>query len=59
MGDLACAEPMGAFGKMAGFQESKDTITGHWEIAGIYTDTPFKTYRWISTKFYKVSLRKI
>lgn len=24
--------------------KGKDTITGHWEIAGIYTDTPFKTY---------------
>jgi len=42
--DLACAEPMGAFGKMAEISRGKDTITGHWEIAGIYTDTPFKTY---------------
>ncbi|MBR6015183.1 MAG: phosphopentomutase, partial [Firmicutes bacterium] len=22
----------------------KDTITGHWEIAGLYTEIPFKTY---------------
>ncbi len=42
--DLACAEPIGAFGKMAEISRGKDTITGHWEIAGIYTDTPFKTY---------------
>lgn len=42
--DLACTEPMGAFGKMAEISRGKDTITGHWEIAGIYTDTPFKTY---------------
>ena len=24
--------------------KGKDTITGHWEIAGILTETPFKTY---------------
>ena len=40
----ACPNPMGAFGKMAEISKGKDTITGHWEIAGIYTDTPFKTY---------------
>ena len=33
--DLACAEPMGAFGKMAEISRGKDTITGHWEIAEI------------------------
>jgi phosphopentomutase len=42
--NLAVAEPMGAFGKMAEVSKGKDTITGHWEIAGIYTETPFKTY---------------
>ena len=41
---MACPNPMGAFGKMAEISKGKDTITGHWEIAGIYTDTPFKTY---------------
>lgn len=41
---MACSVPMGAFGKMAEISKGKDTITGHWEIAGIYTDTPFKTY---------------
>lgn len=41
---MACSDPMGAFGKMAEISKGKDTITGHWEIAGIYTDTPFKTY---------------
>lgn len=41
---MACSKPMGAFGKMAEISKGKDTITGHWEIAGIYTDTPFKTY---------------
>lgn len=42
--ETAEAEPIGAFGKMAEISKGKDTITGHWEIAGIYTETPFKTY---------------
>ena len=41
---LKSESPIGAFGKMAEISKGKDTITGHWEIAGIYTDTPFKTY---------------
>ena len=40
----AVKDPVGAFGKMAEISKGKDTMTGHWEIAGIYTDTPFKTY---------------
>lgn len=43
-GDLECQSPIGVYGKMAEISKGKDTITGHWEIAGIYTDTPFKTY---------------
>ena len=34
----------GAFGRMRELSAGKDTITGHWEIAGIQTQTPFKTY---------------
>ena len=34
----------GAYGRFAEKSAGKDTITGHWEIAGIYTETPFKTY---------------
>lgn len=41
---MACPQPIGAYGKMAEISKGKDTITGHWEIGGIYTDTPFKTY---------------
>lgn len=37
-------EPLGAFGKLREISKGKDTITGHWEIAGIKTDVPFKTY---------------
>lgn len=37
-------EITGAFGRMQEMSRGKDTITGHWEIAGIETLTPFKTY---------------
>lgn len=43
-GRFAVAEPAGAFGKLAERSIGKDTITGHWEIAGLETLTPFKTY---------------
>lgn len=36
--------PAGAFGKLKELSKGKDTITGHWEIAGLRTDVPFKTY---------------
>ncbi|MEG1930854.1 MAG: phosphopentomutase [Anaerovorax sp.] len=34
----------GAFGRLMEQSKGKDTITGHWEIAGLYTEVPFKTY---------------
>lgn len=43
-GRIATADPCGAFGRFAERSKGKDTITGHWEIAGLYTNTPFKTY---------------
>lgn len=43
-GRLKEAAPQGAFGRFAEKSVGKDTITGHWEIAGLYTETPFKTY---------------
>lgn len=43
-GRLAVEEPIGAFARMKEVSKGKDTITGHWEIAGIETKTPFKTY---------------
>ena len=43
-GDLAIEEPIGCFGRMAEASKGKDTTTGHWEIAGLKTDVPFKTY---------------
>ena len=43
-GRLEVKEPSGAFGRFMERSNGKDTITGHWEIAGIYTQVPFKTY---------------
>lgn len=36
--------PAGVFGRAAEMSRGKDTITGHWEIAGIITRTPFQTF---------------
>ncbi len=43
-GKLAVENPIGCYGKAAELSKGKDTTTGHWEIAGIKTDVPFKTY---------------
>lgn len=37
-------KPIGAFGKLAEKSAGKDTTTGHWEIAGLITETAFPTY---------------
>lgn len=37
-------KPDGAFGRMAEASAGKDTATGHWEIAGLLTVKPFRTY---------------
>jgi len=38
------ADCQGAFGKMSERSRGKDTITGHWEIAGLVLEKPFKTF---------------
>ena len=38
------AEPIASFGKMAELNKAKDTITGHWEMAGIKTTNAFPYY---------------
>lgn len=43
-GRFSTDSPTGSFGKLAEKSNGKDTITGHWEIAGLYTNVPFKTY---------------
>lgn len=34
----------GSYGRMAEVSKGKDTITGHWEIAGLQLEHPFPTY---------------
>ena len=36
--------PSGAFGRLRESSKGKDTTTGHWEIAGIISETPLPTY---------------
>ena len=43
-GQLKVEDPIGSFGRMAEASKGKDTTTGHWEIAGLKTEVPFKTY---------------
>lgn len=43
-GKFAVEQPGGAFARLREKSVGKDTITGHWEIAGLYTEVPFKTY---------------
>lgn len=43
-GAFADTAPSGSFGKLREISRGKDTITGHWEIAGLCTEVPFKTY---------------
>lgn len=41
--DVAAA-PAGAFGRCAEHTLAKDTTCGHWEMAGLPLDKPFRTY---------------
>jgi len=38
------AAASGSYGRLGELSNGKDTITGHWEIAGLYTETPFRTF---------------
>ncbi len=38
------AEPAAFVEKLGEASKGKDTITGHWEMAGIHTEIPFPTY---------------
>lgn len=38
------AEPLGYYTKLLEASVGKDTMTGHWEMMGIYTEKPFKTF---------------
>jgi phosphopentomutase len=36
--------PAGAFGRMAEISPGKDSVTGHWEMAGLVLDRPFPVF---------------
>lgn len=40
----ASPAPKGNYGRMAEAADGKDTITGHWEMAGVIVSEPFRTY---------------
>ncbi len=37
-------EPIAHYGKVQPHSKGKDSVTGHWEMMGIHTETPFPTY---------------
>ncbi|MDD4658697.1 MAG: hypothetical protein PHW26_06660 [Eubacteriales bacterium] len=37
-------DPKACYGRMAEAADGKDTITGHWEMAGVIVSEPFRTY---------------
>lgn len=37
-------QPIASYGKMTELSKGKDTTTGHWEIAGLVLDDPFRVY---------------
>lgn len=43
-GVSAVSSPLARVGRLREQSRGKDTITGHWEMAGIITGTPFPTY---------------
>ena len=44
-GDMKGVEkPLGKYLRLAEVSNGKDTMTGHWEMMGIKTEKPFKTF---------------
>lgn len=39
-----CDSPISSFAKMEELSKGKDTTTGHWELAGLILDEPFRTF---------------
>lgn len=39
-----CAQPLGSYGAMREVSDGKDTITGHWEMAGLLIHPPFHLF---------------
>lgn len=40
----AVDHPIGVYGRMAEISAGKDTMTGHWELMGLHTTTPFNVF---------------
>jgi len=40
----AVSQPKGRYGRMAEHSAGKDTTTGHWEMMGLYLETPFPVF---------------
>ncbi len=40
-----CKSPIGIYGKAAEISCGKDTVTGHWELAGVVSDKEMPTYK--------------
>lgn len=43
-GVVAADHPQGCFGRMAEKSPGKDSVTGHWELAGVTLSQPFRTF---------------
>ncbi|HSV85042.1 MAG TPA: phosphopentomutase [Levilinea sp.] len=44
LGVAAVPQPGGAYGRMQPVSAGKDSITGHWELMGVYLEHAFPTY---------------
>ena len=44
IGNRSAEVPAGAYGRMAERSPGKDSVTGHWEIAGLVLDRAFPTF---------------
>ncbi len=44
LNSFADSAPLGAYGRMVEKSAGKDTMTGHWEIAGIFTELPLPVF---------------
>ncbi|MDR0850872.1 MAG: phosphopentomutase, partial [Clostridiales Family XIII bacterium] len=50
---------VGAYGRLAEASKGKDTITGHWEIAGLLTEIPFQTFETFPEDFMRAFEQRI
>lgn len=41
---IKCENPEGVYGRCSELSKGKDTITGHWEMAGVILGAPLQTY---------------